>query len=562
MPRKECKFDGCKCKEGLRPVPAALATFCKVLLECEHGWDGFARHAESHPDQIKTYLCEEHWPAGLERGDVLGERVAQIIGGELFFGEVVEICGISRMTRHLEERVAQLLAQDMEDWRYTIQWPAATSSWLRADVLEARELAKTIDTHVNAELTEAARRRERDMDAAWHRGMRAGSRAEPTPRTRFVSTTFSGLLSAMPSGLRRLLPESEPRPDIVGAFTVDTPAGTICHSGGGFIYDVNAHNMSTSPIKELQRRPGWSFENMNESYLADQPELVHDLFGFSSFDDAAHFFQGTWSMDLDESGAACPRTFTAFEEYLFALWRLRQRASLTMLGCFAGSYHQQMSSICSEWIPRCGRAGRSLVWNPSPEFLDRTQTQSFIDAGMGSVGYIGDATDVLSETVRRMISVRNQQHSDKSKASCARGLSWCTQTGFTAMASDLVLGRSSEYNTAVSLAGQFSNVPPRIDLCYDKGVASLRAHLPNLNNVIVPCFLTGGQYSAEQAIRNRAIATNRYVIEVTYSRVKAWKYLSPVVPRSDFKYLNHAWWWALGFANLTCRPLKKPAIEC
>ena len=177
---------------------------------------------------------------------------------------------------------------------------------------------------------------------------------------------------------------------------------------------------------------------------------------------------------------------------------------------------------------------------------------------MGSVGYIGDATDLLTESVRSMISVRNQQRSEKSHASAAMGVSWCCQTGWTAVASDLVLARSSEYNTAVAIAPQFASVPPRISLAYDKGVASLRAHLPNLNNVIVPCFLTGGQYSAEQACRNRAIATNRYVIEITYQRVKAWQFLSPTIPRENFKYLNHAWWWALGFANLTCQPLKKP----
>ena len=92
-------------------------------------------------------------------------------------------------------------------------------------------------------------------------------------------------------------------------------------------------------------------------------------------------------------------------------------------------------------------------------------------------------------------------------------------------------------------------MPPKWSLCYDKGVASLRAHLPNLNNVIVPCFLSGGYYTAEQAVRNRAIAVNRYVIEITYARVKSWGMLKPVVARSDFPYINSVWWWALGFVG-------------
>ena len=51
--------------------------------------------------------------------------------------------------------------------------------------------------------------------------------------------------------------------------------------------------------------------------------------------------------------------------------------------------------------------------------------------------------------------------------------------------------------------------------------------------------------------------TNRYVIEVTYSRVKAWEMLAPVVPSDQFRHLNSVWWWALGFSNLHYKPLKR-----
>ena len=30
------------------------------------------------------------------------------------------------------------------------------------------------------------------------------------------------------------------------------------------------------------------------------------------------------------------------------------------------------------------------------------------------------------------------------------------------------------------------------------------------------------------------------------------------IPREDFRFLNHVWWWALGFSNLALRPLKQP----
>ena len=245
------------------------------------------------------------------------------------------------------------------------------------------------------------------------------------------------------------------------------------------------------------------------------------------------------------------------QEALLTLWRMRKRPDHIFLDEFTDTSRGSISNVLQHWIPEFGKAGRSLVWLPDMGYVSRTMPESFVENGMHRVALIGDATDLLTDTVRSMISVRNQQRSDKSKHACAMGLSWCTPTGWTAIASDLVLGRTSEYNAAVSLAPAFSNVPSQWALCYDKGVASLRAHLPHLNNVVVPCFLSGGYYSVEQAVRNRAIAINRYVIEVTYSRVKSWQMLAPIIPYADFALLNSVWWWALGFTNLHYKPLKQ-----
>ena len=248
-------------------------------------------------------------------------------------------------------------------------------------------------------------------------------------------------------------------------------------------------------------------------------------------------------------------------ECLLALWRMRRRMDPTILAELADVSPMTMSRVLRRWIPRFGRAGRSLVWLPTMGYVDATVPASFREYGMANTALIGDATDILTETMRTAITRRNQMRSDKSSHSAAMGVSWCTPSGWTAIASDLVLGRTSEYQAAVHLAPQFAGVPNSHSLAYDKGVASLRAHLPNLNNVLVPCFLSGGHYSASQAIRNRAIACNRYVIEVTYSRVKMWEMLKPTVPVQDFEYLNDVWWWALGFCNLTCAPLKKGASK-
>lgn len=80
-----------------------------------------------------------------------------------------------------------------------------------------------------------------------------------------------------------------------------------------------------------------------------------------------------------------------------------------------------------------------------------------------------------------------------------------------------------------------------------------------LFQVITPCFLEKKKrFSVEEGIRNRGVASTRYVVEVVYARVKAWTFLANKVRSSDFhETLNYAWWWALGFNNLQA-PLKPP----
>ena len=95
---------------------------------------------------------------------------------------------------------------------------------------------------------------------------------------------------------------------------------------------------------------------------------------------------------------------------------------------------------------------------------------------------------------------------------------------------------------------------------YDKGVAKLRIHLPNLNEVITPCFLCNKkQFSVGEGIRNRGVASTRYIVEVIYARVKEWKMLADIVPYYDFDIINDVWWWSLGFQNMVKQPLKPAA---
>ena len=186
--------------------------------------------------------------------------------------------------------------------------------------------------------------------------------------------------------------------------------------------------------------------------------------------------------------------------------------------------------------------------------------QAFKDCGLGTIVAIGDCTDLLTETSRESILTSNLLRSDKSKHSAAMGLTWVTPNGYIVIATDLFMGRTSEHAACKACCGALGRIPGEYGLMYDRGVSKLRVHLPKLNQVITPCFLRKAKrFSVEEGIRNRGVTCCRYIVEVPFSNMKAWKFLSGIVPEEDKYLLNDVWWWTIGFHNLNCHVLKAPA---
>ena len=109
---------------------------------------------------------------------------------------------------------------------------------------------------------------------------------------------------------------------------------------------------------------------------------------------------------------------------------------------------------------------------------------------------------------------------------------------------------------------RYLQLDPDLELMYDKGCPHLRAYLPNFNNALVPCFLCPSQgkdqFTFYEPTHNRACGSGRYVVEISYMKVKQWGLFSPVVLLEDFQYLNDCWWWwwGLGYINLHHAPIR------
>ena len=322
-----------------------------------------------------------------------------------------------------------------------------------------------------------------------------------------------------------------------------------------------------NPKRSWPLREQLSFANLRPEYfeLPDRSGLFKKLFGFDCWEDAMLVYERIYAWDVDacarrkrEEGAVLHPRF----QYLAALWRMRQHKDRDELASFFGVRNEYMSAYVPRWIRRMGKyAKANLVFLPQDfESITSRAPQAFLDCGLGSVVAIGDCTDILTEDSRENKYVSNQSRSDKSKHSAAMGLTWVTPNGYIMIATDLFLGRSSEHEACKACLPALNLIPAKYALMYDKGVSKLRVHLENLNQVITPCFLRNAdRFTVEEGIRNRGVTCCRYIVEVPFSNMKAWKFLGGVVPEEDKYLLNDVWWWTIGFHNLKHHILKPAA---
>eukprot|EP00966_Prymnesium_polylepis_P130280 3013086-Prymnesium_polylepis.1 len=117
-------------------------------------------------------------------------------------------------------------------------------------------------------------------------------------------------------------------------------------------------------------------------------------------------------------------------------------------------------------------------------------------------------------------------------------------------------------NLVKSCSKWLAKLPPTVSVAYDKGIRGMRSILPNFNFVHMPCFLAPSKgkdkFTVEEAISGRGIARCRYVVEITYKRVKEWHMLKEVIPREKAHLMNSTGFWAMGFSNLCHEFLQPP----
>ena len=325
---------------------------------------------------------------------------------------------------------------------------------------------------------------------------------------------------------------------------------------------------SLNPIRAWPLRETLSFANLRPEFfeLPERASLFKKLFGFDDWASAMLVYEALYTWDpavaakrkREETAILHPRF-----QYLAALLRMRQHEDVEWLAAYFGVRPEFMSEHIPVWIKRLGKfAKENLVFLPKDfKTISDMIPEPFTTCGLGSVVAIGDCTDILTEDSRDNKYVSNQSRSDKSKHSAAMGLTWVSPNGMIIIATDLFLGRTSEHEACKACLPALNRIPAEYALMYDKGVSKLRVHLKNLNHVITPCYLRmkASRFTIEQGIRNRGVTCCRYVVEVPFSNMKAWKFLGGVVPEEDKYLLNDVWWWTMGFHNLKHHLLKPPA---
>ena len=256
-------------------------------------------------------------------------------------------------------------------------------------------------------------------------------------------------------------------------------------------------------------------------------ERLHKfLFGFENQRDLRGFYE--LEMVAYHGPRSSRNSLGPFEYYCLAILKMRTGLSTDFLGGLMGTDQSHLGRRVAEWIIRLGEyAKAALIVLPPADCLEALMPQSFKDCGMGDTGLVGDGCVFLTEAVRVawLQSVGNCMYDSKTDHPGAMGMMFCSPNGGACVASPLFLGRCSEHNAVKYLRDQLDDLPSHMAVCYDKGICGLQMILPNYNHVYMPHFLAPSEgktkFTLEEAVYNKAVATNRYVVEIAFQRVKA-----------------------------------------
>ena len=289
-------------------------------------------------------------------------------------------------------------------------------------------------------------------------------------------------------------------------------------------------------------------------------------FGFTEPHDLRAFYHLTFP---DYHGPRSKRSgLGPFEHYCLALLHMRTGLPAEFISALMGTDRSHLGRHIATWVHRLGAVGRvALVGLPPAEVIHAMRPQSCDDCGMPDLGLVGDGCSLLTEAVRTswLSTVGDQLMDSKTDHPGAKGMLFTDGCGGACIASDLALGRASEGSLVRALRDKLDGLPTHLSVCYDKGIRGLNMLLPNFNHVYMPNFLAPAsgktQFELEEAFENKGIATNRYIVEIAFQRVKSWRVLTGEIRRECFHLINSAWWWALGFSNMYMHMLKEPPAE-
>ena len=348
--------------------------------------------------------------------------------------------------------------------------------------------------------------------------------------------------------------------------------------GGGFIDDDPMRGENDGELNKSQRRTlrralsrrtifdrAW-WESLTTRDGKPTYRTLHTyVFGFEEPGDLRSFYDKSCQAYFEKRSSR--NGLGSFEYYCLAIMKMRTGLSNIFLGSLMGTDASHLGRKIATWIHLLGAFSKvSLIGLPPAECLEALMPQDCINCGMADTGLIGDGCSFLTEQVRIawMSAVGNQMYDSKTDHAGALGMLFTSANGGACVASPLYLGRASEGNGVRALRNELKGLPTHMAVCYDKGIRGLRTLLPNYNHVYMPNFLRPSEgknkFTLDEAIENKGIATNRYVVEIAFQRVKAWKLLSGEIPREHFHLLDSTWWWALGFSNMYLRMLKEPAV--
>ena len=194
------------------------------------------------------------------------------------------------------------------------------------------------------------------------------------------------------------------------------------------------------------------------------------------------------------------------------------------------------------WVGRWGLAERIMTNKviTSP-LLQSHQPDGFKERYPKPIATLVDGTVIAIDTARAVTLQQRATYNNKCSTNAAQAIAWVSPCGLGLIATSLFGGRLSEEACVWLHHLLLIHFPAGWARLVDRGFTHTTGAYLHFLQAFYPAFVKNGEIEAGVAADAQKQSSDRYVVEIYYSRVKRWSMLQDTARWSTCSMLDHAW---------------------